>query len=87
MLSFFPTCIFLGYLAVYGVIWFGTEMDVFTALLLLALLVTGGCLRRSIGVYASAHAFVIFTLLFIWGVYVVILQQGADNLLPHSYEF
>lgn len=52
-----------------------------SALLLLVLLGTGRCCRRFLGVYASAPAFVFFNLLFIWGVYIVILRKVISPLM------
>ncbi|KAF0932774.1 hypothetical protein E2562_012111 [Oryza meyeriana var. granulata] len=47
----------------------------------LAVIVVGRFWRRFIGVAASAQLFVLFNILFLWGVYVFVIRGGTSSLL------
>lgn len=51
-----------------------------TAVLLLVVMGLGGWTRRVLGVHASAPAFVFFSILFVWCVYVVVIRKGPPFL-------
>ncbi|XP_015874124.3 uncharacterized protein LOC107411114 isoform X5 [Ziziphus jujuba] len=48
-----------------------------SALLLLVVIGLGGRIRRVLGVHASAPAFVFFSILFVWCVYVLVIRKAA----------
>jgi hypothetical protein len=47
-----------------------------TGLVFLATIVVGRLWRRFIGVGASAPLFVLFNVLFLWGVYIFVIRRG-----------
>ncbi|KAJ6826734.1 palmitoyltransferase ZDHHC17-like [Iris pallida] len=49
-----------------------------SALVLLAAMALGRCWKRILGVSASAPAFVLFNILFLWGVYIVAIRQAIS---------
>uniref|UniRef100_A0A0E0NT92 S-acyltransferase n=1 Tax=Oryza rufipogon TaxID=4529 RepID=A0A0E0NT92_ORYRU len=64
----FPSLSLLAMLPVAGVVF-------------LAVIVVGRFWRRFIGVAASAPLFVLFNILFLWGVYVFVIRGGTSSLL------
>ncbi|GMI97096.1 hypothetical protein HRI_003378900 [Hibiscus trionum] len=52
-----------------------------SALILLIVLGSGGWCRRVLGFRASAPAFVFFTVLFVWGVYVAIVRKAISSVM------
>lgn len=48
---------------------------------MLAVLGMGRCCRRLVGLRSSAPATVLFNILFIWGVYIALIQPGAMPVL------
>lgn len=49
-----------------------------------ATIVCARWLRRLAGVHASPPAFVLFNILFLWGVYIFVIRQGNPSL-NHRY--
>ena len=49
----------------------------FVALVLLVVVGLGRCSKRLLGVSGSASAFVFFSILFLWAVYLAVLRPGA----------
>ncbi|KAJ8750480.1 hypothetical protein K2173_015624 [Erythroxylum novogranatense] len=45
----------------------------------------GRWFRRLVGVYASAPAFVFFSLLFVWGVYIVLVRQAIPRVMDFVF--
>lgn len=50
-------------------------------MVMVATILLGRCWRRFLGISASAPAFVLFNILFLWGVYVSTIRQGSLNLV------
>ncbi|XP_009419939.2 uncharacterized protein LOC135671375 isoform X1 [Musa acuminata AAA Group] len=51
------------------------------AMVMVATILLGRCWRRFLGISASAPAFVLFNILFLWGVYVSTIRQAIPSLL------
>ncbi|XP_015874123.3 probable protein S-acyltransferase 15 isoform X2 [Ziziphus jujuba] len=52
-----------------------------SALLLLVVIGLGGRIRRVLGVHASAPAFVFFSILFVWCVYVLVIRKAVSHVM------
>ncbi|KAF5744615.1 protein S-acyltransferase 15 [Tripterygium wilfordii] len=55
------------------------------ALVLVIVLGSGGWCRRLLGVYASAPAFVVFNILFIWGVYIAVIRRAVAKIMDVAF--
>ncbi|WOL08431.1 putative palmitoyltransferase ZDHHC12 isoform X2 [Canna indica] len=51
------------------------------ALVMVVTILLGRCLRHLLGLSASAPAFVLFNILFLWGVYITKIRQAIPSLL------
>ncbi|XP_038707641.1 palmitoyltransferase ZDHHC12-like isoform X1 [Tripterygium wilfordii] len=56
-----------------------------SALVLVIVLGSGGWCRRLLGVYASAPAFVVFNILFIWGVYIAVIRRAVAKIMDVAF--
>nr|XP_010920610.1 uncharacterized protein LOC105044423 isoform X3 [Elaeis guineensis] len=52
-----------------------------SAFVLVATIFLGKCWRRLLGISASAPAFVLFNILFLWGVYVAVIRGAIPSIL------
>ncbi|GKV08141.1 hypothetical protein SLEP1_g19817 [Rubroshorea leprosula] len=56
-----------------------------SALLLLLVLGFGGWFRRLLGIHASAPAFVFFSIIFTWGVYIFIIRKAISRFMDIAF--
>lgn len=52
-----------------------------SALVLVATIFLGRCWKRLLGISASAPAFVLFNILFLWGVYIAVIRGGVPWIM------
>ncbi len=70
----FTLCIYIKVIGFETLVFF---FFFFVGLVLLVVVGLGGRVRRLLGVFGSAPAFVFFNILFIWAVYFAVLRPGA----------